>query len=83
MKTVTIRNPPPEIVRAIRRRANEQRSSLNKAAISLLAERAGPKKERVLHGDLDELAGSWTEQEAAAFDKTLAKQRTVDPDLWK
>jgi hypothetical protein len=83
MKTVTLRNPPPDVVRAIRQRATEQGSSLNKAAISLLAARTGPKKEKVLHHDLDALAGSWNKQETAAFDRALTKQRPVDPDLWK
>jgi hypothetical protein len=33
--------------------------------------------------DLDELAGSWSKQEADAFDQALGKQRTIDPEMWK
>jgi hypothetical protein len=29
------------------------------------------------------LAGSWSKKEAAEFDKALAAQRTIDPELWK
>jgi nitric oxide reductase large subunit len=35
-----------------------------------------------LHYDLDHLAGTWSEEEAAAFDTALAEQRRIDPELW-
>jgi hypothetical protein len=38
---------------------------------------------RELHYDLDHLAGTWSEEEAAAFDTALAEQRRIDPELWK
>lgn len=37
------------------------------------------KKQASLHHDLDAITGLWTKAEATAFDKTLAKQRTIDP----
>ncbi len=83
MKAVTLRKLPPEVARAIRHRAAADRSSINKAAISLLAERAGATKPRALHHDLDGLAGSWSKREATAFEKTLKKQRTIDATLWR
>lgn len=36
------------------------------------------KKQAPQYHDLDALAGSWTKKEATAFDKALAKQRTID-----
>jgi phosphopantetheinyl transferase (holo-ACP synthase) len=36
-----------------------------------------------LHREIDILAGSWSKKEAAEFDKALALQRSIDPDLWK
>jgi hypothetical protein len=33
--------------------------------------------------DLDELVGSWSKQEAEAFERALAKERTIDPEMWK
>lgn len=86
MKAVTLRNLPPELARLIRRKADEGRTSLNRAVISLLEKSAGirgKKKEKPLHHDLDALAGSWTEEEASVFDEALAWQRAIDPDLWK
>ncbi len=85
MKAVTLRNLPPELVRIIRRKAHEKGVSANKAVIRLLEESlgVGEKKEWPLHHDLDALAGSWTGEEASEFERTLAQQRAIDPDLWK
>ncbi len=63
-----------------------EKTSVNKAVIELLEESAGgkaKKKTPVRYHDLDHLAGTWTKEEAAAFDKLIAEQRTIDPELWK
>lgn len=85
MKAVTLRNLPPKVAQTIRQRARDKRVSVNKAVIGLLEEQAGVggKKPTPQYHDLDALAGSWTKAEATAFDKALARQRTIDPALWK
>ncbi len=86
MKVVTLRNLPPELARRIRQRADEAGTSLARTVIALLEERLGLRSRRgreVLHDDLDELAGSWTSQEADGFDAVLADQRAIDADLWQ
>ncbi|MBI4483238.1 MAG: hypothetical protein HY652_10140 [Acidobacteria bacterium] len=86
MKVVTLRNLPPELVRRIRRKAREKHLSINKTVIGLLGENMGmtrKKKDQALHHDLDSLAGSWTKEEASAFDQALTRQRSIDPELWK
>ncbi len=86
MKAVTLRNLPPELVRIIRRKASENRSSINRTVIALLEEAAGiwPKRAvRPLYHDLDALAGAWTKEAAAAFEKALLRQRGIDPEIWK
>lgn len=87
MKAITIRNLPPRVVRAIRQKAQAERTSINKTVIRLLEEReAAPKSpgaKRTLHHDLDALAGSWSKKDAATFDRHLRSQRTIDPELWK
>ena len=86
MKAVTLRNLSPELTRIIRQRADEQHASINKVVISLLEKSVGVRgktREMVLHHDLDALAGSWTREEAAGFNRTLAKQRAIDPDVWQ
>jgi hypothetical protein len=85
MKAITLRNIPPELARRIRSRAVKKQISLNKAVLSLLEEQTGSRavKSRVqLYHDLDTLAGSWTREEAAAFDRSLAQQRKIDPEVW-
>jgi len=83
MKVVTLRNLPPELVRVIRQRAREKGTSINKTVIALLQERTGRKGSDSLHHDLDALAGSWTPEESAAFEKALDEQRRIEPEAWK
>ena len=86
MKAITLRNLPPQVSKIIHQKAKEKGTSINKVVVGLLEECTGAKEKtrtRPLHHDLDALAGSWTTDEAAAFEKTLAEQRKIDPDLWK
>lgn len=86
MKAITLRNLPPEVARTVQQRAKQKKTSVNKAVIELLEESAGgkgKKKTPIRYHDLDYLAGTWTKQEAAAIDKLIAEQRTIDPELWK
>jgi hypothetical protein len=86
VKAITIRNIPPDLARLIRHRAMAERTSLNRTVIHLLEESMGGAEKTSpegLHHDLDELAGSWTAEEAAAFDAALASQRRIDSELWK
>lgn len=85
MKPITVRNLPKELARLVRRRAAAERISLNRALISLLDERLGAsaREREVLHHHLDDLAGSWTPKEARRFERELAAQRAIEPELWK
>ena len=85
MKAITLRNLPSDLDKAIRKRARGKRMSVNKAVIGLLVEHLTQDKMKraELYHDLDNLCGSWTEDAAAAFDRALAKQRAIDPDVWK
>ena len=82
---ITLRNLPPNLDKAIRNHARAKRMSVNKAVIGLLeAQLTQDKTKRAeLHHDLDDLSGSWSADIAAAFDEALAKQRAIDPDMWK
>jgi len=86
MKAITLRNLSPELARVIRRKAEEKGTSLTKVVMGLLEESAGirgKKKGAPAHHDLDDLAGSWSKEEASAFDKALARQRAIDQGLWR
>jgi protein involved in temperature-dependent protein secretion len=87
MKQITIRSIPDEVKKTVQKEAEKKGVSLNKAIISLLERAVGSKtaekKKRVLYHDLDHLAGLWSREEAASFDKALKAQRKVDAELWK
>ena len=84
MAAMTLRHIPPKLQEAIQKRANRDGLSLNKTVLRMLEEAAGQRNTgRELRHDLDHLAGTWSEEEAAAFDAALAEQRIVDPELWK
>ena len=86
MKAITLRNLPPDVARTVQQRAKQKKTSVNKAVIGLLEESAGgktKKKAPIRYQDLDHLVGTWTKDEAAAFDKLIAEQRTINPGLWK
>ncbi len=87
MKQITIRGIPDEVSRTVQKEAAQKGVSLNKAIVSLLERAVGTKpaekKKPILYNDLDHLAGLWSREEAASFDKTLKAQRKVDAELWK
>lgn len=83
MKSITLRNLPPEVLRLIEQVAQEKRMSVNKAVISLLEEGNSASRRKIVHHDLDDLAGSWSPEEAASFDEILELQRAVDEELWR
>lgn len=85
MKALTLRHLKPELARAIERKAHEIGTSLSGAVLVLLEQATGlvkPKKKTV-HHDLDHMIGLWSQEEASAFDRNLAQQRKIDPELWK
>lgn len=86
MSAITVRNLPPELARVIRQKAKKEKLSLNRAVISLLEEAAGlgeHAKKEVLHHDLDELAGVWSDEEYQEFTEALQEQRQIEPEMWK
>jgi hypothetical protein len=86
MKAITLRNVPEELAEQIEREARSTNTSLNAAVIQLLRRATatgGAAKEEVRYHDLDHLAGTWTKDEADAFDRYLAEARQIHPDDWR
>ena len=82
--TITVRNLPPAVAKAVRDRARKENLSLNRAVICLLEEATGgPRARKVVHHDLDHLAGRWSEEEYQQFMTALAEQRPIDPEMWR
>jgi hypothetical protein len=85
MTAITVRNLPPAVAKAVKDKARKEKLSLNKAVVKLLEEATGtePRRKRALYHDLDEFFGTWSREEADAFDEALREQRQVDPEMWK
>jgi hypothetical protein len=85
MKAITLRNLPRPLAQRIEEESARQGTSLNKTIIRLLEQALleDGQQHQPSHHDLDQLAGSWSQEDADAFDRNLRKQRNVDEDLWK
>ena len=77
----TIRKVPDALNTALRRRAREQGKSLNEVTIEALARGAGLGENRSRQRDLGDIVGTWRNDRA--FDRALAAQDAIDPELWK
>ena len=82
---LTVRSMASSLRAALDREAARRGQSLNKTVLALLAERLGlaDSSSRIEHGDLDELAGTWSKSEATRFDEAFQAQRQVDAKLWR
>jgi hypothetical protein len=86
MATMSIRGLDDKALSRLKRRAEREGSSLNSLVVRLLQEEVGAAgKRRLLQkfDDLDALAGTWTSQQARAFERDTAAFSEVDPSLWK
>ena len=88
MKTITLRNLPPEIADYIEAEATKTNASLNATVIRLLQKAASldapnQKPSSKEYHDLDFLCGSWSKEEADEFDRYLEESRRIDMELTK
>jgi hypothetical protein len=78
--TISLRNLPKEVEKAILETSHREGISLNKATLRLLeAQLRKPAK----NSDFEEFFGSWPRGEADAFDTALAAMRQIDPVDWE
>ncbi|MDQ7053480.1 MAG: toxin-antitoxin system HicB family antitoxin [candidate division KSB1 bacterium] len=87
MRQITLRNIDPDLLKKIKELAQKENLSMNKFIIKILKQAllTAEKKNipgQIPHHDLDELAGTWSEQEAQAFERALKQQRQIDEELW-
>jgi len=81
LKTLTIRNLPPEVAEALEREKKRRGESLNQTVIDLLGQGLGVGNAR--SNGLARLAGSWTEAELRRFEEAVAPFEAIDPELWR
>ncbi len=87
MKQLTIRGVDKELHHALRRRADQHGMSINRYVLSVIRESVGLANGGVLRDsefdDLDDLAGTWTQQDYEEFKGQLQAQRSIDTELWQ
>lgn len=81
MKTMTVRNIPPELDEALQRERVRRGQSLNQTVIDLLGQRLGVGGAR--SNGLARLAGAWTAEESERFSEAIAPFERVDEELWR
>lgn len=86
MKQLTVRGLGDELVRAIRRLANRDGTSLNRAAVKLMRRGAGLDDGQgadAVGSSLDHLIGTWSDAEADEFEQALRDFETIDAGMWE
>lgn len=85
MTTMTLRGIDDMVAKALKERARREDTSVNAVMLRILRESLGieKKKRTVIYNDLDHLAGTWSEEDAAEFEKYTAAFEKVDEEMWK
>ena len=85
MTILSVRGLDEEVLKALKSRSQDEDTSVNAVVVRLLREGVGVapgKRKAVVHHDLDELAGTWSEDDAAAFAQATQAFAEIDPALW-
>ena len=86
MKQLTVRGVENELHQRLKSEAERRGLSVNRYVLSLLKQAVGPTEPNTLQkqvfDDLDHLAGTWSQEDADEFDRTLKQQRYIDGELW-
>ena len=85
MAVMSIRGLDEETAKALKEKARREGTSVNAVILKSLREVFGLDKQRrtAVHGDLDHLAGTWSEKDYLEFKDNVAAFENVDEDMWK
>ena len=87
MNQLTVRGFDDVLSAKLRSLASQEGISLNQAALKLLRKGAGltddKKNPNVIGDSLDDLFGTWSQEEADKFDAALEVFERVDESMWK
>ena len=84
MATMSIRGLDDQALYRLKSQAEHEGSSLNSLVLRLLQGAGTPIEPGILkkYDDLDALAGTWSDEEALAFERNTAAFAEVDAALW-
>ena len=85
MKTLTIRGVDAELDRILKERSRRDNLSVNQWILRALRVITGQQKEPLFrqYDDLDDLAGGWSKEETAAFQRNTRVFEKIDEEIWK
>ena len=83
MKTITVRNVPPDMAAALEAERRLRGQSLNRTVLSLIHEALGLSNLRCRSNGLRKFAGTWTQVELRDFEETVASFGDMDKEMWK
>ncbi len=86
MKQLTVRGFGDELSQAIRRLANRDGTSLNRAAVKLMRRGAGLEDGQgpdTVGSSLDDLIGTWSRTEEDEMERALRHFETIDEAAWE
>jgi len=87
MKQLTLRGFDPELEQRLEQLARAEGISYNQAALRLMRRGAGLGEKQgrrlVVGSSLDHLIGTWTDEDARAFEESMSAMETVDESLWR
>ena len=85
MAIMSIRGLDDKVLARLKRQAEQEGGSLNSLVLRLLQNAGAPAQLNALKkfDDLDALAGTWSEEEAQAFERNTAAFAEIDEALWK
>lgn len=85
MATMTLRGVDERCIEVLKERAKQEGTSLNTLMLRLLREALGleKKKRDTVYTDLDALAGTWSDNDAAEFAQATSVFEKIDEELWK
>ncbi|MEI6387186.1 MAG: hypothetical protein WCQ50_11145 [Spirochaetota bacterium] len=83
MSQITLRALDPRVEAELRRRADDQHSSLSEVANLLLLKAIGLEESSGKKRNLRDMPGRWSQEEADAFEATQVAFGIIDEDVWR
>jgi len=86
MKSITIRGIDEQTAELLKQKASSERKSMNQLLLEAINASLGltdKKRFTAEYADLDHLFGLWSEEEYAAIQGKISRERQIDRELWK
>ena len=86
MKNMTLRGLETQLADSLQRAAKEEGKSINQFVLDTLKKQLGLEKEKrftVVHHDMDNLFGRWSEREFKQIQTKIDAESQIDEELWK